>query len=210
MTHKYHKISNIYIRDIENQNRLCEGAFNKPAFEYLKDNEWEFTEKIDGTNIRVCWDGYKVTFQGRTDKAIIPKELLTRLEELFGTPEAEEIFEQSFGTTEVTLYGEGYGGKIQSGKKYRENEDFILFDVMFGDDSYANREYVENVAKMFNIDCVPVVLKGTLQEGVDFVKTHPESTIGNCIMEGVVGRPSIELSHRNERVIVKIKCRDFK
>lgn len=28
-------------------------------FDYLKDNTWIFTEKVDGTNIRIMWDGGK-------------------------------------------------------------------------------------------------------------------------------------------------------
>ena len=55
----------------------------KPAVEYLKDNIWQFTEKVDGTNIQVYWDGHKVEFAGRTDKAQIPSHLMERLEELF-------------------------------------------------------------------------------------------------------------------------------
>lgn len=43
---EYHKIQTIFKRD--NKGNLLEGEWAKPEFEYLKDNEWEFTEKIDG------------------------------------------------------------------------------------------------------------------------------------------------------------------
>ena len=62
----------------------------------MKNCDWEFTEKVDGTNIRVHWDGHTVEFGGRTDKAQIPKPLLERLETLFGGYENEQIFEQKF------------------------------------------------------------------------------------------------------------------
>ena len=64
---------------------------------------------------------------------------------------------------------------------------------------------------MFNIDVVPIVLTGTIQDGIDYVMKHPRSTMGTAMMEGVVGRPMIELrDRRGGRVIVKIKWEDFK
>ena len=68
---EYHKIKSIYERD-HNTKKLIEGKFVDETIEFLKDNIWEFTEKIDGTNIRVIWDGHRVTFAGRTDKAQMP------------------------------------------------------------------------------------------------------------------------------------------
>lgn len=79
---EYNKIETLYERD-EKTKRLIEGKFRNPAVEFLKDNIWQFTEKVDGTNIRVHWDGHKVEFAGRTDKAQIPSHLMERLEELF-------------------------------------------------------------------------------------------------------------------------------
>lgn len=74
----YHKIQTLFNRD-EQTKKLIIGDYRDKTIEYLKDNLWEFTEKVDGTNIRVCWDGYKVKFAGRTDKANIPSRLLERL-----------------------------------------------------------------------------------------------------------------------------------
>lgn len=83
----YHKIQTVYHRDPENNNRtLIEGKWSMPEFELLKDVDWICTEKIDGTNIRVIWDGEEVIFKGKTDNAEIPKHLLEHLEETF-TPE---------------------------------------------------------------------------------------------------------------------------
>lgn len=41
------------------------------------------------------------------------------------------------------------------------------------------RDAVEDIAKSFGIDIVDIVLTGTLQEAIDFVKTKPKSHIGN-------------------------------
>ena len=165
---------------------------------------------VHNTNIRVSWDGHKVQFGGRTERAQIPSDLVNYLTATFGTPEAEQIFEEKFGETEVILFGEGYGPKIQNGGLYRSDVSFILFDVLISG-NYQPRESVEDIAKAFGIDIVPIIFEGTIQEGVDFVKTHPDSTMGTAKMEGLVGRPKVEMRDRcGKRVIVKIKWEDFK
>lgn len=208
---EYNKIDTLYKRDMEGSKRLLEGEFRNPTVEFLKDNVWTFTEKIDGTNIRVCWDGHTVTFGGRTDRAQIPTHLLDYLLATFKTNEAEQIFEEKFGETPVILFGEGYGPKIQKGGgDYRNDVSFILFDVFIAG-NYQSRESVEDVARSFGIDVVPIILEGTLDAAVAFVKSHPDSTFGTAKMEGLVGRPKIELRDRcGKRVIVKIKWEDFK
>ena len=207
---EYNKIDTLYKRDMEGSKRLLEGEFRNPAVEFLKDNVWQFTEKVDGTNIRVYWDGHKVQFGGRTERAQIPADLVNYLNATFGTSEAEQIFEEKFGETEVILFGEGYGPKIQNGGLYRNDVSFILFDVLISN-NYQPRESVEDIAKAFGIDIVPIIFEGTIQEGVDFVKGHPKSTIGTAFMEGLVGRPKVEMRDRcGKRVIIKIKWEDFK
>lgn len=207
---EYNKIDTLYKRDMEGTKKLLEGEFRNPTVEFLKDNTWIFTEKIDGTNISVCWDGHTVTFNGRTERAQIPTHLLNYLMATFKTNEAEQIFEEKFGETPVILFGEGYGPKIQNGGLYRDDVSFILFDVLIAG-NYQPRESVEDIAKAFNIDIVPIIFEGTVQEGVDFVKTNPDSTIGTAKMEGLVGRPKMEMRDRcGKRIIVKIKWEDFK
>lgn len=208
MLKEYHKIETLFERD-EKTKRLIEGKFRNEAIEFLKDNKWQFTEKIDGTNIRIYWDGHKVSFYGRTERAQIPADLVNRLNELFGGEVNEEIFEQKFGETEVMLVGEGYGEKIQKGGLYRKGQDFILFDVMIGN-NWQPRESVEEIANSFGIDVVPIILEGTIQDGIDFVKQKPKSKFGTADSEGLVGRTKIELQTRTgKRVIVKIKVSDF-
>lgn len=205
---EYDKIETLFLRD-DKTKKLVEGKYRNETIKFLKDIDWEFTEKIDGTNIRIYWDGHKIQYFGRTDKAQIPSQLMNRLIELFGGDVNEEIFEQHFGETPVMLIGEGYGAKIQNGGLYREDNDFILFDVFIGG-NYQPREMVKSVAKMFNIDVVPTIMIGKLQDGVDYVKTKPKSKIGNADSEGLVARPLQELRDRcGHRIIVKIKVKDF-
>lgn len=207
---EYHKIETLFERDVKGTKKLIEGKYRNEAVEYLKDNMWVFTEKIDGTNIRVCWDGHKVTFAGRTERANIPAHLENKLTELFLNDETEQLFEQMFGEKEVILFGEGYGHKIQNGGDYRDDVSFILFDVMIND-YYQPRAAVTGIAESFGIEVVPIVLVGTIADAVEFVKKQPKSTIGKADMEGLVGKPRVEMKDRaGNRIIVKVKARDFK
>ncbi len=80
----YHKIQTIFKRDIENKDKITETEFSLPEFEYLKDNIWVFTEKVDGTNIRIMWDGKEVVFGSKkTDNTQIPATLFKKLQEIF-------------------------------------------------------------------------------------------------------------------------------
>lgn len=207
----YPKIDTIFKRDVEGTKKLIENSFRDPAVEYLKDSIWEFTEKIDGTNIRIMWDGHKVTFGGRTDRAQIPAPLMNQLNEMFGGNTNEELFEQTFGEKEVILFGEGYGPGIQKGGAYRKDVSFILFDVKIGE-MWLERKDVEDIAKTFGIDVVPVVFYGPISAAVEYVKKKPTTLIpgGTAQMEGVVGRnPAGLLNRKGERIIVKIKVCDF-
>lgn len=212
MIKEYHKIETLFERNMATK-KLVVGKYRNPTVEFLKNAVWQFTEKVDGTNIRVHWDGHRVSFAGRTDKAQIPNHLLQRLEELFGGEVNEEMFEQTFGEKEVTLYGEGYGHKIQT-NGYIEGVDFILFDVFVGD-LPLSRENVESIAIAFDVGVVPVIFEGTLQDGIDYVKQHNKTRICGGIfggyMEGLVARPKVEVRDRlGNRIIVKIKYNDFK
>ena len=207
---EYHKIDTVFERDVNGSKMLIEGAFRNETVEFLKDVTWQFTEKIDGTNIRILWDGHSFIFGGRTERASIPSHLVNRLNDIFNNDIMEEMFEQMFGEKEVILFGEGYGSKIQKvGSLYREDVDFILFDIMVNG-MYLSRLNVESIANSLGIDIVPIVLEGSISDAVEFVKTHPNSTIGQAPMEGVVGRPKVEVRDRQgNRLIVKIKYRDF-
>lgn len=209
---EYAKIETIFERDVEGTKKLIEGKFRNDTVEYLKDNQWIGTEKIDGTNVGIVWDGHKVSYQGRTERAQIPTHLMNKLIEMFGGTVNEEVFEQKFGEMQVILFGEGYGAKIQKGGgNYRSDVSFILFDVYLPESNlWLKRDAVENIAKTFGIDAVPIVYKGNLAGAVEFVKGKPKSTIGTAHMEGIVCKPAVDMLDRmGRRLLVKIKVCDF-
>lgn len=208
---KYHKIQSIFKRDVEtNYKTFLFGEYSIPEFEYLKDNLWIFTEKVDGTNIRVMFNNCEITFNGKTDNAQVHCDLIKRLNETF-IPKKEQ-FTEIFGDGEckVCFYGEGYGAGIQKGGCYRQDKDFVLFDIKIGN-CYLQRKDVEDIANKLNIPVVPIIGEGTLNDMIEIVKKGFNSTWGDFIAEGIVARPKTELICRNgNRIITKLKYRDFK
>ena len=201
---EYTKINNLF--KFDEKYRTIVGMSD--TYKTLKNITWQGTEKIDGTNIRVYWDGHRISFAGRTDKAQIPNELQQALNELFLTQEMEYVFEQMFGEKEVILFGEGYGSKIQSGGDYSTTAKFILFDVLV-ENSYLLRDNVNDIANKLGLDSVPVVFEGTLNEAIEFVKLHHMSTLGNNKheMEGIVLEPKNIRLYDNNFKPLKCKCK---
>ncbi len=90
--------------------------------------------------------------------------------------------------------------------------DFILFDVKIGD-WWLLREDVEDIAQKLGIKVVPIIGLGPLENAIKYVTLDPMSEIAaeEHLMEGLVLRPAVELRiRRGDRLITKIKVRDFK
>lgn len=220
---EYPKIQTVFKRD-EETHKVIEGEYSLPEFEYLKNNLWVFTEKVDGTNIRVMWDGKKITFGGKTNNAQIPPFLIKKLEEKFMSQ--IDLFKNVFAPKEntveggeitVCLYGEGYGARIQKGgEKYiPDGVDFILFDIKIGE-WWLERENIEDIGQKLGIEVVPIIGEGTLIDLVDYGKLGFISKWDTAknqqefMAEGVVARPKIDLWNRKgNRIITKIKYKDF-
>lgn len=212
----YPKIETVYERDVDGSKKLIIGKWRDEAIEFTRNLEWVATEKIDGTNVRVCWDGYKVHFLGRTKKAQIQVSLFQKLNELFGGNVNEELFEQAFQDKPAILFGEGYGARVQDvGGRYKKGDvDFCLLDVFMPDSNiWLRREDVEKIAVRFGVRCAPIVARDTLPNLIKYVQSRPTSQFAEDTtlpMEGVVAAPAIELrDRRGRRLIVKIKVKDF-
>lgn len=209
---EYHKIQTVFLRNPDDNFRtLLEGVWSKEEFETLQHINWVCTEKIDGTNIRVMWNGNSVSFAGKTDKAQIPAHLLTTLESIFTNDKMQEVFKD---TDNVCLYGEGYGNKIQKGGNYLpDSTNFILFDIRIGN-WWLTRESIQEIANKLIIDIVPIIGTLTLNNAINYVKEGFTSTIAHnkeYMAEGLIMKPEIELFNRKgERVITKLKHKDFK
>ena len=99
---EYHKINGLYKRwrkDLHDESELpidtnfddfIIGDFAQAEFEYLFNNQWIWSEKLDGTNIRIYanWsEQYGIhTFEvkGRHENSSIPKDLLEWIKNWIG------------------------------------------------------------------------------------------------------------------------------
>lgn len=208
---KYHKIWTVYKRD-ESTHKLLEGVYSLPEFEYLALNDWMFTEKVDGTNIRVIWYGECIGYHGKTDNAQMPLFLREKLTHTFSLVVENGKMLELFGNeATVCLYGEGYGARIQKGggKYISDGVDFVLFDVKIAD-WWLRRQSVEDVADKLNLRVVPMVGIGTLPEMVELGREGFKSNWGDFQAEGLVAKPMVEMfSRKGDRIITKVKYKDF-
>jgi hypothetical protein len=204
----YPKVMSPFKRHTEGllRSKLDMGNWAREEFWLLKDLPWVWTEKVDGINVRVIWDGYKVRFGGRTEDAQMPTALLDVLADLF----TEELLEQQFGRNPAILFGEGYGAKIQKGGgDYRPDQGFVLFDVKVGD-WWLLLPALMDVADGLGIDTVPVVGFITIEQAIQIVSAGHKSNWGDFPAEGLVGRPPIGLTARDgDRLLLKVKTKDF-
>lgn len=209
---EYHKINSIFKRG--EGNRFIEGDWACPEFGYLADSLWHWTEKVDGTNIRVIWQGgnvlNKLTFGGKTDNAQIHADLIKWLYEHVSADKLKEIFPEQ----DAVIYGEGYGAGIQKGGgDYTPEKKLIVFDVLVDGKWWLSWEDVCDVAGKLSLDVVPDFGEMTLEDATELVRKGFKS---RCAInagkdaEGLVGRPLEALfDKKGARLIVKLKTKDF-
>jgi len=212
----YHKIHTMFKRDKSDAMML--GEWTDPVFEYLQDNKWRCTEKIDGTNIRITIDDDEhikrdgppaIKFDGRSDNASLPAKLVNWMTEKFFPQSMLDTLVEKFPDG-ATLYGEGFGAGIaKGGGNYGPDQTFILFDVRVGD-WWLQRDAVNNVAETLGLRHVEVIGEYTLKEAIEIVEKGYNSQFGDFLAEGLVAEPCVPMFNRKgERVITKIKTRDF-
>ena len=202
---EYPKIETLYERD-EKTHKVVAGVFKNRTYTLLK--EWEFTEKIDGTNIRCIWEPPIVRFNGRTENAQIHADLIRWLYENITVKRLQEVFPD----VPVVLYGEGYGAGIQKGGKYSPTKKLIIFDVLVDGKWWLSWENIQDVATKLGLDVVPYLGKMSVEQATDLVRTGFKSRLGDgtADAEGIVGRPAETLfDKKGHRLILKLKTKDF-
>lgn len=206
---EYPKINTLWKRDKNNKYNIIEGDYSLKEFKDI--DSWYVTEKIDGTNIRVCIDNENkvIEFKGRTDKSKIPDFLQTKLIEIFkliGIPFLSKY-------KNIVLYGEGYGNKIQYvGTSYIKNDvNFILFDVL-ADNTWLNKDEINNIAEKLSIKMVPSLGVKTKKDIIDIVKGGPMSEISGIPLksEGIVATSNpLVFFEDGSPVMFKLKVKDY-
>ena len=204
----YHKIETLFERDkatfVVDPRKLKASVLGTIR-------EWDVTEKIDGTNIRVMLsESGEVSFGGRSNAAQIPGDLVQYLIRTFSPGELQNHLWLT-DPVDVVLYGEGYGPGIQKGGGlYRPDKAFILFDVLVGGRWWLDREAVEEIAGKIGIETVPYLGRMTLDQIVEMVRRPFTSKLGTAMAEGIVARPIETLfDKRQNRIIIKLKTKDF-
>lgn len=218
---EYHKIHTVFKRD--DRGVILPGEFSREEFGYLADLDWRWTEKVDGTNIRLHWDttvADVVSLGGRTDRAQIPVHIIDAVRPHLDVELWEKAFPDADGP--VTVYGEGYGPKIQKGGgNYRDDVGLIVFDVRVGR-WWLKPDDVDDVAAALGLTTVPDVADMSLRVMTDYVQHAATRGVGlqSAVAvshgkmfndaEGVVGTPRVGLLNRGgNRIVVKLKVKDF-
>ena len=221
---EYPKIETLYERDEQTHRLKPELILKNPVYGDIK--TWRWTEKIDGTNIRVIWrpagividnSTPELTFGGRTDNAQIHADLVRWLYEHVTAEKMRAVFPESA----AIIYAEGYGAGIQKGGgDYSTIKKIIVFDVFVVDPVnskmggwWLNWESTCDVASKLGLDVVPYLGEMTLEEATEKVRLGFKSLaaeVSSKDAEGMVGRTREALfDKKGHRLIVKLKTKDF-
>jgi hypothetical protein len=165
-------------------------------------------EKIHGTSATVMWrDGKVVFFSGGATHSLFVR--------IFDIPALTAAF-VAVGHPDVTVYGEAYGGKMQSMKDtYGPVLRFVAFEVRI-DRTWLDVPNANDVAAKLGLDFVPWRKVPTELHILDAERdAHSEQALklsmGEHLREGVVLRPPFEVVGSNgERIIAKHKADAFK
>lgn len=214
----YQKINTLFKRD--EKNVIIVDEYSLKEFEYLENNIWECTEKIDGANIHIDIDFVgkeiqSISFNGRTENAEIPEKLLEKLKKIIDKDKIARVFNDFQEDQEITvsLYGEGYGLKIQKGGNYiKDDVGFILFDIRVGH-WWLSRQSCESIAGDLDLEIVPIIGYMNFHDAINLVNQGFKSTISqnkDYQAEGLVLKtPNGLLFRGGSRIITKLKTVDF-
>ncbi len=170
-------------------------------------------EKIHGTSAHISWHAKEqnVRFHSGGEKH-------DRFVSLFDVLPLERKFAEMFVTSNVTIYGEAYGGKQQGmSNTYGKELKFIAFDVQVGN-LWLSVPNAEAVCASLGIEFVDYVKTSTDLAALDAErdKDSTQAIRNGCgygkIREGVVLKPIIDWFTTNNggRIIAKHKRDEFK
>lgn len=231
MAYNYDKILAPFARDTAKSKYVDIMKFSRHEFEMLANVGWNWTLKIDGTNINVIWDGERVSYVGHTEKTQFNERTKKFLDETFLTPEAETIFEDLYGKRPVKISMEFVSKDMNQNYGYIEGAVYIfdIFNMETGK-IWTSEETLNTFVERFEgsrVFIAPFIGYMNIWDAVDLAKgyeiiwnRHPEKWKGENILiknplgpytiEGIVGRLPYELFDNNgNRIITKVKCKDY-
>lgn len=166
-------------------------------------------EKIDGTSSHLKFKDNKLIFFSGGAKHETFKAL-------FNEEELLNKYKEKFVDSEVTIYGEAYGGKMQGmSKSYGPNLKFIAFEVVIND-IWLNVPNAEEVSLSFGLEFVDYKLIPTdidainAERDADSTQAIRNGMGTGHIREGVILRPIEEMTTNNgSRIMAKHKRIEF-
>ena len=191
---------------------------------------------------------FSVEYKGKTDNAVLPKMLEDFMKTTY-TPDVifnglgikefvpvSEFFEHNWLALDekskeaipdinrvpkmYTIYGEGYGAKIQAcGSQYLKDSNKVIgFDVKVtsnnGDELYLLSKNRDEIINKMGMPIVPTIGYFTIQEAINYVKrgfvSHVAENNKGFIAEGLVCKSPVGLKNRQgQRIIFKVKTCDW-
>lgn len=213
---EYPKIETLYDRDANF--KVDTNVLRMPEFGLI--NQWFFTEKVDGSNVRICLhpDG-STEWSGRSDDSQFGANIRNYMDHVVCPKVFDAINLAEDGQyPETVIFGEVYGAGIQKGGRYRPDVRVRLFDVYI-DGWWLEPEKVMEVADNMRLLTVPYIgyLSELPKSKEDLDELIPHSVVaihesGQVYKaEGIVARTRPLLFNRKgERLMWKLKYKDFK
>lgn len=174
---------------------------------YLSDLQWIYRRKLDGSNMRVQWNGEQALWNGKSNAYQCGSDITEYMNNVF----QEEIFEEKFGRDKnVVIFGEIMGPKVQTNELKLDSPSFIVFDVNING-TWLYPGDVCSIADYFGLNTCYTYMDGGLGHS-DTLENLIKRVAGGEFKdwEGIVAHPLVELRDQGgHRVIVKIKNRDY-
>lgn len=166
-------------------------------------------EKIHGTSAHIRYKYNELNYFSGGEKH-------EKFVSIFDVDKLKAKFFELFDDTNITIYGEAYGGKCQGmSETYGKELKFVVFDVKI-DDSWLDVPSAEDVASKLGLEFVDYEKVDTDLEELNKErdKDSVQAIRNNCgegkLREGVVLRPLMEFTKNNgSRIIVKHKRDEF-
>jgi Rnl2 family RNA ligase len=191
-------------------------------FDINEDETFVISEKIHGSNVSIRFnsDG-SVDWYSRNNK--ITGANFYNAETIFEYFKNEHTKILSYAikhNIDVILFGELYGGNVQSGVYYGNEKNLAFFDLAVVENDvveFRSPEVTFSFFNFFDVPVVPILKTGSITECMDYdiefnSKLTPKGYDKENLCEGVVIRPYFRniTSNQGKHFIIKKKNEKFK
>ena len=217
ITSEYPKLKNLHKRDPADNKVIDEFTDEIFSPEQLGNAGWTWREKMDGTNLRIIWDGHRAEYRGRTDRAQFSDGQTVFLDEKIKSPAFEELLEQTFGNTEAALYAELIGNKIQGNPHKIDGYEIRVYDAFVAGWWLlpVNVDELANDLGLDSAEIIGVAPIGHMHQGMKDIASMAEALEGEAepleYIEGIVGTAPGSVLGRDGTILrVKLKLENYK